>query len=172
MKKFCIIIFLLFIGLTTQSQAYECHFDKIKIGATQEDFQKIGIAAGGQDEFGGFHGIFFPEQLCKNSEGINTMVIQLFFLKNKLVKISYENSLNDKLVLFNIAENIYKVKLEKNKAKSIKNESEIYTVTKGNNFFFYALIKNGNEKNEYLEIMTSKEREKIDEYFLKMEEAR
>jgi len=102
---------------------------------------------------------------------INAFLPELF-PQNKLVKISYENSLNDKLVLFNIAENIYKVKLEKNKAKSIKNESEIYTVTKGNNFFFYALIKNGNEKNEYLEIMTSKEREKIDEYFLKMEEAR
>ena len=35
-------------------------------------------------------------------------------LKNKLAKISYESSLNDQLVLFDIAENIYKVKLEKN----------------------------------------------------------
>ena len=51
------------------------------------------------------------------------------------------------------------------------NESEIYSVTKYNNFFFYALIKNENGKIEYLEIMTNKEREKIDEYFLKMEEA-
>ena len=170
-KKIYIFIILFFLGLTTQSKAYDCHFDKIKIGATKEDFQKIGISAGGEDEFGGFHGVFRSDQFCKNLEGVENIVIQLFFFKNKLAKISYESSLNDKLVLFDIAENIYKVKLEKNKAQSKKNESEIYSVTKGNSFFFYALIKNENGKIEYLEIMTNKEREKIDEYFLKMEEA-
>ena len=171
MKKFYIIVFLFLISFQSKALAYDCYFDKIKIGATKEDFQKIGIAAGGEDEFGGFHGVFRSDQFCKNSEGVENIVIQLFFFKNKLAKISYESSLNDKLVLFDIAENIYKVKLEKNKAQSKKNESEIYTVTKGNHFFFYALIKNENRKIEYLEIMTNKEREKIDEYFLKMEEA-
>jgi len=169
-KKIYIVIFLFFLGLSTQANAYDCFFDKLKPGVTTKDFQKLGIAAGGEDELGGFHGVFRSDQFCKNSEGVENILIQLFFFKNKLAKISYESSLNDQLVLFDIAENIYKVKLEKNKVQSKKNESEIYTSAKDNNFFFYALIKNENGKIEYLEIMTNKEREKIDEYFLKMEE--
>ena len=37
-KKIYIFIILFFVVLTTQSQAYDCHFDKLKIGATKEDF--------------------------------------------------------------------------------------------------------------------------------------
>ena len=81
MKKIFIFIFIFLLGLTSQAQAYDCSFDKIKIGATKEDFQKIGIAAGGEDEFGGFHGVFRSDQFCKNSEGVENIVIQLFFFQ-------------------------------------------------------------------------------------------
>ena len=94
-----------------------------------------------------------------------------FFLKNKLVKINFQNVVSQKQKLFDIAQNDYKVKFERIEAKSKKNQSEIYSATKNGNFYFYALLKNKNQQGEYLEIMSNKDREKIDEYFLKIEVA-
>ena len=170
-KKISIFIILFFLGLTTQSQAYDCYFNKIKPGVDARDLQTIGIRAVGQNEFGGFEKLIVIEDLCKNPEGLSGIVVQLFFLKNKLVKINFQNVVSQKQKLFDIAQNDYKVKFERIEAKSKKNQSEIYSATKKGNFYFYALLKNENQQGEYLEIMSNKDREKIDEYFLKMEVA-
>ena len=72
-------------------------------------------------------------------------------------------------ILFDIANNIYKANLEKNEAKSKKNETEIYSATQNDNFFFYAFLRNGDQHSEYLEINSNKHRDKISEYLLKRE---
>ena len=170
-KKIYIFIILFFVVLSTQSQAYDCYFNKIKPGVDARDLQTIGIRAVGQNEFGGFEKFIVIEDLCKNPEGLSGIVVQLFFLKNKLVKINFQNVVSQKQKLFDIAQNDYKVKFERIEAKSKKNQSEIYSATKNGNYYFYALLKNENQQGEYLEIMSNKDREKIDEYFLKMEVA-
>ena len=169
MKKIFILIFLLIFS--TQSQAYDCYFNKIKPGVDARDLQTIGIRAVGQNEFGGFEKFIAIEDLCKNPEGLSGIVVQLFFLKKKLVKINFQNVVSQKQKLFDIAQNDYKVKFERIEAKSKKNQSEIYSTTKNGNYYFYALLKNENQQGEYLEIMSNKDREKIDEYFLKIEVA-
>ena len=95
-KKIYIFIILVFLSLTTQSKAYDCHFDKIKPGVDARDLQTIGIRAVGQNEFGGFEKFIMIEDLCKNPEGLNGIVVQLFFLKNKLVKINFQNVVSQK----------------------------------------------------------------------------
>jgi len=44
-KKIYIFIVLFFIGLSTQANAYECDFDKLKPGVTKKDLEKINIFA-------------------------------------------------------------------------------------------------------------------------------
>ena len=169
MKKIYILVFLLLLCLQNKAFAYDCELDKIKTGADVNELKKVGILVFGQDQYGGSMLMLPIEDVCKNSDGVEGIILNLFFIKNKLVQISFENLFSEKQILFDIANNIYKANLEKNEAKSKNNETEIYSTTQNDNFFFYAFLRNEDQHSEYLEITSNKHRDKISEYFLKRE---
>ena len=173
MKKFCIIIFLLFIGLTTQSQAYECNFDKLKPGVTKKDLEKINIFAYGPDTSDIFTKHLFVEQVCNGDiEGLHNINVMLVFYKDKLIKVNYIHQIPETPILFQIAKNDYKINFERNKARIEKKQSEFYSTTVNDNSYFYVFLKEGGRQEEYLEIVSDKNIRKYEEFLLKIEEAR
>jgi len=172
MKKFCIIIFLLFIGLTTQSQAYECNFDKLKPGVTKKDLEKINIFAYGPDTSDIFTKHLFVEQVCNGDiEGLHNINVMLVFYKDKLIKVNYIHQIPETPILFQIAKNDYKINFERNKARIEKKQSEFYSTTVNDNSYFYVFLKEGGRQEEYLEIVSDKDISKFEEFLLKIEEA-
>jgi len=173
MKKFCIIIFLLFIGLTTQSKAYDCNFDKLKPGVTKKDLEKINIFAYGPDTSDIFTKHLFVEQVCNGDiEGLHNINVMLVFYKDKLIKVNYIHQIPETPILFQIAKNDYKINFERNKARIEKKQSEFYSTTVNDNSYFYVFLKEGNRQEEYLEIVSDKNIRKYEEFLLKIEEAR
>ena len=79
-KKIYIFIVLFFIGLSTQANAYECYFDKLKPGATKKDLEKIDIFA---------HGPGDPDILTKQitAEERQLFSIVLIFFSKALTMI-------------------------------------------------------------------------------------
>ena len=168
MKKIFIFIFLL--SFIAQAQAYDCPFDKIKIGVDAGSLEQINIRALGKNDKGATERIIFIEEVCKDAEGLNGIVLHLFFLKDKLVKINFENRFGSKHQLFDIATNEYNIEFNRIAIDSQSKKNEIYSAIKDNNFYFYAIFKDSEQHQEFLEILSNKEREKIDEYYLKLEE--
>ena len=159
--------------LSTQSQAYDCYFDKLKPGATKKALEEINIFAYGPDTSDIFTKQLYVEEICKgNPEEPHSISIMLVFLKDKLIKVNYINHIPESTILFQIAKNDYKINFERNKASIEKKQSEFYSTTVNDNSYFYVLLKEGNWQEEYLEIVSDKNIRKYEEFLLKMEEAR
>ena len=171
MKKFCIIVFLFFMGLTTQSQAYECNFDKLKPGVTKKDLEKIDIFAYGPTTSDIFTKELYVEEICNgDTEGLHNINVMLVFYKDKLIKVNYIHQIPETPILFQIAKNDYKINFERNKARIEKKQSEFYSTTVNDNSYFYVFLKEGNRQEEYLEIVSDKNIRKFEEFLLKIEE--
>ena len=171
-KKIYIFIILFFVGLTTQSKAYDCHFDKLKPGATKKALEEINIFAYGPDTSDIFTKELYVEKICRgDSEDPYSISIMLVFLKDKLIKVNYINHISETPILFQIAKNDYKINFERNKASIEKKQSEFYSTTVNGNSYFYVLLKQGNRQEEYLEIVSDKDISKFEEFLLKIEEA-
>ena len=171
-KKIYIFIILFFLGLTTQSKAYDCHFDKLKPGVTKKALEKINIFAYGPDTSDIFTKQLYVEEICNGDpEDPHSISIMLVFLKDKLIKVNYINHIPETPILFQIAKNDYKINFERNKASIEKKQSEFYSTTINNNSYFYVLLKQGNRQEEYLEIVSDKDISKFEEFLLKIEEA-
>jgi len=111
-KKIYIFIILFFVVLSTQSQAYDCYFDKLKPGVTKKDLEKINIFAYGPDTSDIFTKQLYVEEICKGDpEDPHSISIMLVFLKDKLIKVNYINQIPETPILFQIAKNDYKINL-------------------------------------------------------------
>ena len=172
-KKIYIFIILFFLGLNTQSQAYDCYFDKLKPGVTKKALEEINIFAYGPDTSDIFTKQLYVEEICKgNPEEPHSISIMLVFLKDKLIKVNYINHIPESTILFQIAKNDYKINFERNKASIEKKQSEFYSTTVNDNSYFYVLLKEGNWQEEYLEIVSDKNIKKYEEFLLKIEAAK
>ena len=159
--------------LSTQSQAYDCYFDKLKPGVTKKALEEINLFAYGPDTSDIFTKQLYVEEICKgNPEEPHSISIMLVFLKDKLIKVNYINHIPESTILFQIAKNDYKINFERNKASIEKKKSEFYSTTVNDNSYFYVFLKEGDRQEEYLEIVSDKNIRKYEEFLLKIEEAR
>ena len=79
-KKIYIFIILFFLGLNTQSQAYDCNFDKLKPGVTKKDLEKIDIFAYGPTVSDIFTKQLYVEEICNgDTEGLHNISEMLVF---------------------------------------------------------------------------------------------
>jgi hypothetical protein len=160
------------VVLSTQSQAYDCYFDKLKPGVTKKALEEINIFAYGPDTSDIFTKHLFVEEICNgDTEGLHNINVMLVFYKDKLIKVNYIHQIPETPILFQIAKNDYKINFERNKASIEKKQSEFYSTTVNNNSYFYVLLKQGNRQEEYLEIVSDKDISKFEEFLLKIEEA-
>jgi hypothetical protein len=161
------------VVLTTQSQAYDCHFDKLKPGVTKKALEEINIFAYGPDTSDIFTKQLYVEEICNgDTEGLHNINVMLVFYKDKLIKVNYIHQIPETPILFQIAKNDYKINFERNKASIEKKQSEFYSTTVNDNSYFYVFLKDGNRQEEYLEIVSDKNIRKYEEFLLKIEETR
>ena len=170
MKKICIFIFLLIFS--SQSYAYDCSFDKIKPGVTSKSLEEINIFAyGAKSSLEAFNYTISSEQLCKGDpENFVGQHIELMFMGDKLVKVNYINTIPNKSVLFDLANEYYKTNFKRNSEQVAKRQSEFYQTNKNDNSYFYVLLKNKNHQQEYLEISNDKDIKKLEKFLLNIEE--
>ena len=168
MKKIFIFIFLLsFIG---QAKAYDCPFDKLKPGVNKKDLEEINLFLPRNQE-----GINIvptrAKEICKGDpKDVMGLEIHLIFFDDKLIKINYINTLSISTVLFDISNNDYKTNFKRNQQQVDKKQSEFYDTTINNNSYFYVLLKDKDRQQEYLEINSDKDSEKIDKFLIQVEE--
>ena len=170
MKKIFIFIFLLsFIG---QAQAYDCQFDKLKPGVSSKSLEEINIFAyGAKSSLEAFNYTISSEQLCKGDpENFVGQHIELMFMGDKLVKVNYINTIPNKSVLFDLANEYYKTNFKRNSEQVVKRQSEFYQTNKNDNSYFYVLLKNKSLQQEYLEISNDKDIKKLEKFLLNIEE--
>ena len=173
MKKILFITIFLLFSLTTYSNSYECNFDKLIPGTTKKKLEEANIFAYGPEEEGIFIKRVSPYDLCLNDlSKVHGLIITLFFSKDTLVKVNYENTLPDNDILFDVINNVYSLDIKRNKDQVSKKQSEFYTRSLNNNSFFYAILKANNNQREYLEIVDDKKIEEFEKYILKVEETR
>ena len=171
MKKIFIFIFLLsFIG---QAQAYDCQFDKLKPGASSKSLEEINIFAyGPKSSVEAFNYRISSEQICKGDpEKFIGQQIELMFMGDKLVKVNYINTIPNKSILFDLANEYYKTNFKRNNEQVVKRQSEFYQTNKNDNSYFYVLLKNKSLQQEYLEISNDKDIKKLEKFLLNIEEA-
>ena len=170
MKKIFIFIFLL--SFSSQSYAYDCSFDKIKPGVTSKSLEEINIFAyGAKSSLEAFNYTISSEQLCKGDpENFVGQHIELMFMGDKLVKVNYINTIPNKSVLFDLANEYYKTNFKRNGEQVTKKQSEFYQTNINNISFFYVLLKNKDKKQEYLEIISDKDIKNLEKFLLKIEE--
>ena len=84
--------------------------------------------------------------------------------------INYINTLSISTVLFDISNNDYKTNFKRNQQQVDKKQSEFYDTTINNNSYFYVLLKDKDRQQEYLEINSDKDSEKIDKFLIQVEE--
>lgn len=170
MKKIFIFIFLL--SFSSQSYAYDCSFDKIKPGVTSKSLEEINIFAyGAKSSLEAFNYTISSEQLCKGDpENFVGQHIELMFMGDKLVKVNYINTIPNKSVLFDLANEYYKTNFKRNSEQVAKRQSEFYQTNKNDNSYFYVLLKNKNHQQEYLEISNDKDIKKLEKFLLNIEE--
>ena len=168
MKKIFVLIFLL--SFSTQVQAYECQFDIIKPGVNKKDLEKINLFLPRNQE--GINIVpIRAEEICKGDpKDVMGLEIHLIFFDDKLIKINYINTLSISTVLFDISNNDYKTNFKRNQQQVEKKQSEFYDTTINNNSYFYVLLKDKNRQQEYLEINSDKDSEKIDKFLIQVEE--
>ena len=170
MKKIFIFIFLLsFIG---QAQAYDCQFDKLKPGVSSKSLEEINIFDyGSKSSLEAFNYSVASEQLCKGDpENFVGQHIELIFMGDKLVKVNYINTIPNKSVLFDLANEYYKTNFKRNGEQVTKKQSEFYQTNINNISFFYVLLKNKDQQQEYLEISSDKDIKNLEKFLLKIEE--
>jgi len=171
MKKIFTFIFL--VGFISQAQAYDCSFDKLMPGASKKSLEEINIFAYGQEEDGIFIKQLSPYDICQNDlSKVHGLRITLFFSEDNLIKINYENDLPNSNVLFDIANNDYKLNLERDEKQIINKQPEFYSTSKNNNSYFYVILKANNNQREYLEIIDDLKIEKFESHILKLEETK
>ena len=168
MKKIFIFIFLL--SFVNQVQAYDCQFDKIKPGVNKKDLEEIYLFLPRNQE--GINSVpVQAEEICKGDpRDIMGLVLELTFFDDKLIKINYINSMLASTILFDISNNDYKTNFKRNQQQVEKKQSEFYNTTINNNSYFYVLLKDKDRQQEYLEINSDKDSEKLDKFLLKIEE--
>ena len=171
MRKIFILTILLLISFQSKTLAYDCKFGKIKIHTSNSNlqlgptFMPLTYSANGKPS-----SMIGPiEELCKESDETNGIIVKLFFLDNKLVRIIFENAIIKNRILFKIANETYDVGFKKNQKKINKKETETYTVNKTDNLYFYGNFKGDNEFLEYFEITSNKYKDKFNEELLKRE---
>jgi hypothetical protein len=98
------------------------------------------------------------------------LVLELTFFDDKLIKINYINSILTSTILFDISNNDYKTNFKRNQQQVEKKKSEFYNTTINDNSYFYVLLKDKDVQQEYLEINSDKDSEKLDKFLLKIEE--
>ena len=176
MKKICIFIFLLIFS--SQSYAYDCSFDKIKPGVTSKSLEEINIFAYGSNSSSEpYVRMIQAQDICKNDykdgdelRNIMSLNINLVFIEDKLIKVNYINDLSESTILFDILTNDYKINFKRNQQEIEKKRSEFYNTTINDNSYFYVLLKNKDQQQEYLEITSDKHIEKLEKHLLKIEE--
>ena len=168
MKKIFIFIFLL--SFISQAQAYDCQFDKIKPGVNKKDLEEIYLFLPRNQE--GINSVpVQAEEICKGDpRDIMGLVLELTFFDDKLIKVNYINTLSISTILFDISNNDYKTNFKRNQQQVEKKQSEFYNATINDNSYFYVLLKDKDRQQEYLEINSDKDSEKLDKFLLKMEE--
>jgi hypothetical protein len=168
MKKIFIFIFLL--SFISQAKAYDCQFDKIKPGVNKKDLEEIYLFLPRNQE--GINSVpVQAEEICKGDpRDIIGLVLELTFFDDKLIKINYINSMLASTILFDISNNDYKTNFKRNQQQVEKKQSEFYNTTINNNSYFYVLLKDKDRQQEYLEINSDKDSEKLDKFLLKIEE--
>ena len=168
MKKIFIFIFLL--SFISQAKAYDCQFDKIKPGVSKKDLEEIYLFLPRNQK--GINIVpIRAEETCKGDpKDIMGLEIHLIFFDDKLIKINYINTLSISTVLFDISNNDYKTNFKRNQQQVDKKQSEFYDTTINNNSYFYVLLKDKDRQQEYLEINSDKDSEKLDKFLLQIEE--
>ena len=168
MKK--IFIFIFFLSFIGQAQAYDCQFDKIKPGASKKDLEEIYLFLPRNVE-GINSAPVHAEEICKGDpRDIMGLVLELTFFDDKLIKINYVNTLSISAILFDISNNDYKTNFKRNQQQVEKKQSEFYDTTINDNSYFYVLLKDKDRQQEYLEINSDKDSEKIDKFLIQVEE--
>ena len=176
MKK--IFIFIFFLSFISQAQAYDCQFDKLKPGVSSKSLEEINIFAyGSSSSSEPYVRMIQAQDICKNDykdgdelRNIMSLIINLVFVEDKLIKVNYINDLSENTILFDILTNDYKINFKRNQQEIEKKRSEFYNTTINDNSYFYVLLKNKDRQQEYLEITSDKNIEKLEKYFLKIEE--
>ena len=168
MKKIFIFIFLL--SFISQAKAYDCPFDKLKPGVNKKDLEEINLFLPRNQE-----GINIvptrAKEICKGDpKDVMGLEIHLIFFDDKLIKINYINTLSISTILFDISNNDYKTNFKRNQQQVDKKQSEFYDTTINNNSYFYVLLKDKDRQQEYLEINSDKDSEKIDKFLIQVEE--
>ena len=173
MTKKIIYLLIIFISLGSKSFSYECEFKKLKPGISKKDLEEINIFAYGQEEDGIFIKQLSSFDICQNDlSKVHGLRITLFFSEDNLIKINYENDLPNSNVLFDIANNDYKLNLERDEKQIINKQPEFYSTSKNNNSYFYVILKANNDQREYLEIIDDLKIEKFESHILKLEESK
>ena len=173
MTKKIIYLLIIFISLGSKSFSYECEFKKLKPGISKKDLEEINIFAYGQEEDGIFIKQLSSFDICQNDlSKVHGLRITLFFSEDNLIKINYENDLPNSNVLFDIANNDYKLNLERDEKQMINKQPEFYSTSKNNNSYFYVILKANNDQREYLEIIDDLKIEKFESHILKLEETK
>jgi len=168
MKK--IFIFIFFLSFIGQAQAYDCQFDKIKPGASKKDLEEIYLFLPRNVE-GINSAPVHAEEICKGDpRDIMGLVLELTFFDDKLIKINYINTLSISTILFNISNDDYKTNFKRNQQQVEKKQSEVSHATMNDNSYFYVLLKDKDRQQEYLEINSDKDSEKLDKFLLQIEE--
>lgn len=172
MIKKIIYLFVLSLFLVTKSFSYECNFDKLKPGVTKESLEEINIFAYGPEEDGIFIKQLSSYDICqKDFSKVHGLTVTLFFSKDNLIKINYENNLPNNNILFDIANKEYKLNFKRNEQQILKKQSEFYSTSKNNNSYYYVALKANNNQREFLEIIDSLRIEEFENHILKLEES-
>ena len=170
MKKLLIIL-VLFIPKVLM--AYECDFDKLVPGKTKKQLEELNIYAYGPEENGVFIYNINSFDICKEDlSKVHGLTINLFFKKNDLVKVNYENNIPDNSRLFDIANNVYKLNFKRDQTKVLKKQPEFYSLDKGQNSYFYLNVKANNTQRQFLEIIDDEKIDELEKAILKSEEPR
>ena len=168
MKK--IFIFISLLSFISQAKAYDCPFDKLKPGVNKKDLEEINLFLPRNQE--GINIVpIRAEEICKGDpKDVMGLEMHLIFFDDKLIKINYINTLSISTVLFDISNNDYKTNFKRNQQQVEKKQSEFYDTTINNNSYFYVLLKDKDRQQEYLEINSDKDSEKIDKFLIQVEE--
>ena len=169
-KRILILIFL--SSLITKAHAYECEFDKLIPGVSSKSLEEINIFAyGPKTSLEAFNYRISSEKVCKGDpEKFIGQEIELMFMGDKLVKVNYINTIPNKSVLFDLANEYYKTNFKRNGEQVTKKQSEFYQTNINNISFFYVLLKNKDQQQEYLEISSDKDIKNLEKFLLKIEE--
>ena len=167
MKKLTLFTIFLLLVVTTKSFASSC-LNNIKLNKNIKIFNLNKFKS--NEVIPGIDLIEVPvEFFCKQTKAKGTK-IQLFFIKDKLKRITFAyNGYSDR-PLFNVAQNFYKVGFKKNQNVIDMRLIEQYLIRKKDTLYAYENIKGEEEdfKNisEFFEIVDKSFEELIVEYSL------